>query len=147
VGLSPAYLSRIENEKEPPPSEAVIEKLAEALGADKYELFGHAGKVPSEFLETFRKNPKSMASFMRRVQEAGVDVPTVDWTWDDLLAKALKLTKDTGDPTTQTWGYLFRRIDTEHMCQSWGGNWVVPDEKKCDFTKPETIEPCSSSAT
>jgi transcriptional regulator with XRE-family HTH domain len=73
VGLSPAYLSRIENQKEPPPSEAVIEKLAEALGADKYELFGCAGKVPSEFLETFRKNPKSMASFMRRVQEAGVE--------------------------------------------------------------------------
>lgn len=73
MGLSPAYLSRIENEKEPPPSEAVIEKLAEALGTDKYELFGYAGKVPSEFLETFRKNPKSMASFMRRVQEAGVE--------------------------------------------------------------------------
>ena len=73
VGLSPAYLSRIENEKEPPPSEVVIEKLANALGADKYELFGYAGKVPSEFLETFKKNPKSMASFMRRVQEAGVE--------------------------------------------------------------------------
>jgi len=69
-----------------------------------------------------------------------VDLPTVDWTWDDLLAKAQKLTKDTGDPTTQTWGYLFRRIDTEHMSQSFGGNWVTPDEKKCDFTKPETIE-------
>ena len=73
-------------------------------------------------------------------QAAGVDFPTLDWTWDDMLAKALKLTNDTGDPTTQTWGYLFRRVDTEHMCQSWGGNWVIADEKKCDFTKPETIE-------
>jgi len=34
VGLSPAYLSRIENEKESAPSERVIEKLAEALGTD-----------------------------------------------------------------------------------------------------------------
>ncbi len=73
VGLSPAYLSRIENEKEPPPSEPVIEKLAKALGADKYELFSFAGKVPTEFLETFQKNPRSVASFMRKAKEAGLE--------------------------------------------------------------------------
>jgi len=73
VGLSAAYLSRIENEKEPPPSEQIVEKLAEALGADKYELFSYAGKVPTEFLETFKKNPRGMASFMRRVKEAGLE--------------------------------------------------------------------------
>jgi multiple sugar transport system substrate-binding protein len=73
-------------------------------------------------------------------QEAGVDFPTVEWTWNDLLAAAQQLTNDTGDPTTQQWGYLFRRIDLEHMSQSFGGNWVNADEKRCDFTKPETIE-------
>jgi HTH-type transcriptional regulator, competence development regulator len=73
VSLSPAYLSRIENGKEPPPSEAVVERLAEALGTDKYELFGYAGKVPTEFLETFKKNPRGMASFMRRVKEVGLE--------------------------------------------------------------------------
>ena len=78
VGLSPAYLSRIENEKEPPPSEAVLERLAEALGTDKYELFSYAGRVPTEFLETFRRNPKGVASFMRRVQEVGLESDS-DW--------------------------------------------------------------------
>jgi len=78
VGLSPAYLSRIENEKEPPPSEAVVERLAEALGADKYELFSYAGKVPVEFFETFKKNPKGVASFMRRIQEIGLESDN-DW--------------------------------------------------------------------
>jgi len=78
VGLSPAYLSRIENEKEPPPSETVVERLAEALGADKYELFSYAGKVPTEFLETFKKNPKGVASFMRRIQEIGLETDS-DW--------------------------------------------------------------------
>src|SRR4030042_4506903 len=73
VGLSPAYLSRIENKKEPPPSEAIIERMAEALGIDKYELFSHAGKIPPEFLETFKKNPKRVASFMRRIQEIGLE--------------------------------------------------------------------------
>jgi ABC-type glycerol-3-phosphate transport system substrate-binding protein len=73
-------------------------------------------------------------------QEAGADFPTVDWTWDDLLAMATQLTNDTGDPTTQQWGYLFRRVDLEHMSQSFGGNWVNADEKRCDFTKPETVQ-------
>jgi len=78
VGLSPAYLSRIENEKEPPPSEAVVERLADALGTDKYELFSYAGKVPTEFLETFKRNPRGVASFMRRVQEVGLESDS-DW--------------------------------------------------------------------
>jgi transcriptional regulator with XRE-family HTH domain len=78
VGLSPAYLSRIENQKEPPPSESIIERMAEALGIDKYELFSHAGKIPTEFLETFKKNPKSVASFMRRAQEYGIETDK-DW--------------------------------------------------------------------
>ncbi len=88
VGLSPAYLSRIENQKEPPPSEIVVERLAEALGADKYELFGYAGKVPTEFLETFKKNPKGVASFMRRVQEIGLES---DSDWKDIESTISKM--------------------------------------------------------
>jgi transcriptional regulator with XRE-family HTH domain len=96
VGLSPAYLSRIENEKEPPPSETVVERLAQALGADKYELFSYAGKVPVEFLETFKKNPKGMASFMRRIQEIGLES---DSDWKELetsLSKMKRKAKDDG---------------------------------------------------
>lgn len=88
VGLSPAYLSRIENEKEPPPSEKVVEKLAEVLEADKYELFSYAGKVPVEFFETFKKNPKSVASFMRRAQEIGVES---DSDWKELETSLSKM--------------------------------------------------------
>ena len=78
VGLSPAYISRIENDREPPPSEKVVERLAEALGADKYELFSYAGKGPSEFLEAFKKNPKGVASFLRKAQEIGLGTDK-DW--------------------------------------------------------------------
>ena len=88
VGLSPAYLSRIENGKEPPPSEGVVEKLAEALGADKYELFSYAGKVPTEFLETFKKNPRGMASFMRRVKEVGLEA---NHEWEELESSLARM--------------------------------------------------------
>src|SRR4030065_1626258 len=88
IGVSPAYLSRIENQKEPPPSETVVERLAEALGADKYELFSYAGKVPTEFLETFKKNPKRVASFMRRIQEIGLES---DSDWKELETSVSKM--------------------------------------------------------
>ncbi len=88
VGLSPAYLSRIENDKEPPPSEKMIEKLAEALGADKYELLSFAGKVPMEFYDTFEKNPKGMASFLRSVRDMGLHTDT---EWKELERKLTKI--------------------------------------------------------
>ena len=81
VGMSAAYLSRIENGKESSPSEGVIEKIAEGLGADKYELLSYAGKVPIEFLETFSRNPRSVASFMRKAKEVGLEA---DNEWEEL---------------------------------------------------------------
>ena len=81
IGLSAAYISRIENGKESPPSEGVVEKIAEALGADKYELLSAAGKVPNEFIETFSHNPRSVASFMRRARVLG---PESEKEWKSL---------------------------------------------------------------
>ncbi len=92
VGLSAAYLSRIENEKEPPPSGTVVERWAEALGADKYELFSSAGKIPAEFLEAFKKNPRGVASFMRRVQEVGVES---DSDWKEIESTISKMKRKT----------------------------------------------------
>ena len=38
-------------------------------------------------------------------EEAGMDVPNADWTYDDLLNAATAMTKKEGDQTTQ-WGFL-----------------------------------------
>jgi hypothetical protein len=68
----------------------VIERLAEALGADKYELFGLAGKVPVEFIETFQKNPRRVADFLRKADEAGIES---DRDWDKLTSQLDKFHK------------------------------------------------------
>jgi transcriptional regulator with XRE-family HTH domain len=78
VGLSPTYMSHLENNKVPPPSEGVIKRLAEALQADKYELFSLAGKFPPEFFETFQKNPQGVADFFRKAEESGLQ-SRQDW--------------------------------------------------------------------
>ena len=94
VGLSPAYLSRIENGKEPPPSEAIIERLAEALGADRYELLSLAGRVPSEFFEIFCKNPPRVASFLRTASRMGI---RQDKDWNHLEKELLGIKKPKED--------------------------------------------------
>ena len=91
VGLSPTYLSHLENNKVPPPSEGVIERLAEALQANKYELFSLAGKMPPEFLSAFQKNPKGMADFLRKAEAAGI---SEDRDWERLSHEASRLVKN-----------------------------------------------------
>ncbi len=54
VSVNYTYLSKIENGVLPPPSEKVILQLAEALNADKDELFTLAGIIPSDIAEKLK---------------------------------------------------------------------------------------------
>lgn len=56
VNLDFTYLSKIENDRMPPPSAAAITNLASELNADKDELLALAGKVPKDIGETYRKS-------------------------------------------------------------------------------------------
>jgi transcriptional regulator with XRE-family HTH domain len=77
VGISPAYLSRLEAEKDPPPSEEIIIKMSKILGADKDELLSCADKVSPDILRIIKKNPRSVPSFLRLVGKKGLSEK--DW--------------------------------------------------------------------
>lgn len=49
--VSFTYLSKIENGKEPPPSEKLLKKLATILGVNEFLLIRRAGKVPFQYAE------------------------------------------------------------------------------------------------
>ncbi len=66
VGLSPGYLSQLENGIARPPGEDRIRALAEALDEDADELLSLAGRAPSELVELIRYNPATA----RRVLES-----------------------------------------------------------------------------
>ena len=55
VGVDFSYLSKIENGVLPPPSEAVIARLAEVLQTDKDGLMGLAEKVPADLLRSLKE--------------------------------------------------------------------------------------------
>jgi multiple sugar transport system substrate-binding protein len=74
---------------------------------------------------------------------AGVAYPTVEWTWDDLLAAAQKMTLDTnGDGQIDQWG-----VGIDRDVWQWDG-WVIAnggqtlsaDRSECMFTDPKTVE-------
>ncbi|TAK28840.1 MAG: XRE family transcriptional regulator [Chloroflexota bacterium] len=82
VGVDFTYLSKIENDRMPPPSEKTIKAMAQVLQADADELTRLAGKIPSDLAETLLNTPEAIQYF-RSLQG---DIRTrQDWT--DLLNK------------------------------------------------------------
>lgn len=65
VGIGVTYLSRIERNDLPPPSEAVIERLAADLGEDADVLLALAGKLSSDLRETITRRPVLFAELIR----------------------------------------------------------------------------------
>ena len=77
VGISPAYLSRLESDRDPPPSEEIVIKIAGALGADSDELLSHANKVSPDLIKIIKNHPKSVPAFLRLAREK--DLSEEDW--------------------------------------------------------------------
>jgi len=85
VGISPGYLSDLENEKVPPPSERVIIEMAVVLDVEKGELLRAASKVDPELSEYVAQEPRA-ADFLRMAKEQGYR--KVDW---DKLSQLVKI--------------------------------------------------------
>jgi HTH-type transcriptional regulator, competence development regulator len=69
IGIQASYLSRVEREKEPPPSEETIIRLADDLGIDPDLLLALAGKVSSDLQEAIRKRPQLFGQLIRELTE------------------------------------------------------------------------------
>jgi HTH-type transcriptional regulator, competence development regulator len=65
VGMSPTYLSKIERDEFPPPSEEKIKAIAKELGKDPDELLALAGRVASDLEDIIQQTPREMATFLR----------------------------------------------------------------------------------
>jgi transcriptional regulator with XRE-family HTH domain len=68
VGVEPAYLSKIEHNEVPPPSEEKIRALAADLGEDADVLLALAGKVSSDLLAIIRARPGLFADLIRQLK-------------------------------------------------------------------------------
>lgn len=73
-------------------------------------------------------------------EEAGVDLPTSDWTWDDLTEAAKALTKEDGSQ----YGLAVRNDNNQagyyNMIYDNGGYIISDDKTKSGWDDPKTIE-------
>lgn len=74
-------------------------------------------------------------------EEAGMDVPTADWTYDDLVEAAVAMTKSEGGQTTQ-WGFL---PTTDYFglvipIRSFGGDWMDAEGLTCTVDQEPAVE-------
>jgi len=90
VGISPGYLSDLENVKVAPPSEKLILEMAKTLGIEKDELLKAAEKVDPEVSEYVAHEPRA-ADFLRMAKEH--NFANGDWEKLRQLAKIAGLGK------------------------------------------------------
>ena len=70
VGIEPAYLSKIERDQTPPPSEATIRRLAEELHEEPDLLLAMGGKVSRDLQEIILRRPQLFAELLRQAKDA-----------------------------------------------------------------------------
>lgn len=87
-GFDFTYLSKIENERMPPPSQQAILVLAVVLDADSDELLALAGKAPSDVSEQLQ-NERARVFY-----RSAVNRNLTPEQWDELIAKLRKITEE-----------------------------------------------------
>jgi len=75
-GFDVTYLSKIENDKLPPPSTIAIMQLAKELEADSDELLALAGKAPTDLGQTLKES-EAARLFYRSAQK--LNLSDDDW--------------------------------------------------------------------
>jgi len=65
VGVSPTYLSQVEQNNIDPPTAERVKKMAEILGENTDELIGLAGRVPGDLPRIIQKHSTQMPELLR----------------------------------------------------------------------------------
>jgi multiple sugar transport system substrate-binding protein len=75
-------------------------------------------------------------------QNAGIPEPTDDWTWNDMLAAAQKLTTRGANGKVDVWGIQIQNNNQGgwgSMIYANGGDWMNADLSKSTFDQPATL--------
>lgn len=86
VGVDFSYISKVENDRMPPPAADTIVKICEKLGVLSDELLAMTGKMPTPVKEAISENPAAQ-QFLREAQT----MTLTDDEWGALRQQLKKL--------------------------------------------------------
>ena len=86
VGVDFSYISKVENDRMPPPAADTIVKICEKLGVPPDELLAMTGKIPTPIKESISENPAAQ-QFLREAQT----MTLTDDEWGALRQQLKKL--------------------------------------------------------
>jgi transcriptional regulator with XRE-family HTH domain len=89
VGVDFSYISKIENDRMPPPAADTIEEICEALDVSPDDLLPLTGKVPSSIKDALGSSSAALG-FMREASEMGLS----EEEWKELQDKLKHLRGD-----------------------------------------------------
>jgi transcriptional regulator with XRE-family HTH domain len=81
-----SYISKLENDRIPPPAADTIVKICEVLEVQPELLLSLTGKLPSEIKQLIGSNPRAL-EFLRKAQAMNLE----EKEWDELHAKLATL--------------------------------------------------------
>jgi transcriptional regulator with XRE-family HTH domain len=73
IGVSPTYLSKVERDKIPPPTEAKVKAIARIIECDADELLARAGRLSSDLLDIIKSHPTELAALLRTTRGLTAD--------------------------------------------------------------------------
>jgi transcriptional regulator with XRE-family HTH domain len=73
VGVSPTYVSQIEQDKVDPPTAERVRRMAELLGEVADELIALAGRVPEDLPAIIQRRPVQMPELLREANGLTAD--------------------------------------------------------------------------
>jgi transcriptional regulator with XRE-family HTH domain len=73
VGVSPTYLSQVEQENVDPPTAERVKRMAELLGENPDEWIGLAGRVPDDLPKIIQRQPTEMPELLREASGLTID--------------------------------------------------------------------------
>ena len=86
VGVDFSYISKVENDRMPPPAADTIVKICEKLGVPPDELLAMTGKMPTSIKEAISETPAAQ-QFLREAQT----MTLTDDEWETLTQQLKKL--------------------------------------------------------
>jgi len=68
IGVSPTYLSQVEQDNVDPPTAERVQKIAEILGENADEMIALAGRVPEDLPKIIQRQPTQMPELLREAK-------------------------------------------------------------------------------